>query len=152
MRTLFIVLASKALDLDARLRHRGERLHVQAFVTQRPIEALGEAVLPGTAWINVERGGLVADESVLNRLRDELRTVVAAQIGGCAMCREEPLKHADHPLSGRRARHLNRQTLACELVHDGQELELGAAETSILHEVVGPDVARTGGLRWRARR
>jgi hypothetical protein len=81
MRSLFIILAAKALDLDAGFGDRGEGPHVQALVTQRPVEALAKAVLPRVAWIDVECRCVAQREPALNRLGDELRAVVAAKVG-----------------------------------------------------------------------
>ena len=46
MRTLFMILAAKAFDMDAGLGDRGEGLHVQALVTQRAVEG-PPALFPG---------------------------------------------------------------------------------------------------------
>src|SRR5260221_9485072 len=152
MRSLLIILAPEALDLDAGLGDRGERLHIQALVTQRAVEALAEAVLPGAARIDVERCRLVKSEPALNLMGHELRAIVATQIGRRAVGGEEPVQHADNPHGRQRGGDLNCQALAGELVHDWQQLEFGAGETRIMDEIVGPDVARMCRLCRRGRR
>jgi len=73
-----------------------EDLQVQALVTEATVKALGVAVLPGTARLDVERREANATESGTKLLGCELRTVVAADV----------LRHAPH-----------REQL-CKRVHD----------------------------------
>src|SRR5258708_36249054 len=147
-----MLLAPEALDLDGGLGDRGEPLPIQALVTQRAVEALGEAVLPGATRIAGARCCLVKSEPALNRLGHALRAIVAAQRGRRAVGGEEPVQHADDPHGRQRGGDLNRQALAGELVHDWPQLELGAGQTRIMDEIVGPDVARMCRLRRCGRR
>jgi hypothetical protein len=57
VRPLGVVVAPPALDDDPGLGKRVEDLSVQQFVAKPGVEALDEAVLPGTAALNVGRLG-----------------------------------------------------------------------------------------------
>src|SRR5437868_8442295 len=47
MRTFLVVLLAKRSQYDARLRYRGNGVHVQAFVTHRSVDAHAQPFLPG---------------------------------------------------------------------------------------------------------
>jgi hypothetical protein len=66
-----MVVPSEALGLDLRRGDGGERLHMKTLVTQRPVEALDGAILPGTARIDGACRGLVARQQELDRQGDD---------------------------------------------------------------------------------
>src|SRR5262249_12435659 len=97
-----------------------------------PFQALAEAIVPGTAGLNVERRRLMQHEPAPDGARDELRAGGAAQRGGPTVLRQEPAQHADDAPRWQGGGDLKRQTLAGELVHHRQQLAFGAAETRIV--------------------
>ena len=66
-----------------------ERLQVQAFVPQRPVETLVDPVLPRAARVDVPRRNAVQFQHVHQELRDELRAVVAADVARYAASQEQ---------------------------------------------------------------
>src|SRR3954470_12797597 len=103
MRTLIIVVTAKYLKAHTRLSDRGEQLHIQACVAHRPIEALVLAVLPGTAWVNIQRLYLPLCEPSLHNHRNEFRAVVAAQVRWRAVRGHQLEEHTNDALSRRAA-------------------------------------------------
>src|SRR6188768_2991304 len=75
---------------------------------------------------------------------DELRAVVRTQEERSAVLTDEAREHLDHAFGADRARDVDGQALAGELVDDGQTLELLTIGTGVEDEVVGPDEVRTG--------
>ena len=73
-----VVVVAKVSDDDLRLGQRPEHFPVEALVAQAAVEALNEAVLPGTTRIDVDGLDLLFCQPALHLLGDELRTVVAA--------------------------------------------------------------------------
>jgi hypothetical protein len=73
-------------------------VHIQALVAHRAVEALLLALLPGLAWVDVERLNASLHKPALNGNRHKLRAVVAAQIGWSAMLGNQGRQHTDDAL------------------------------------------------------
>ena len=71
-------------------------MHVQAFIAHRAIEPLFFAILPGTAWVNVQCGDLPLREPPLNRDGHKLWPIIAPEIGRRAIPCDECFQPADH--------------------------------------------------------
>lgn len=149
-----VVVPPPGLDHDARLAPGAEPFDVQAFVAQPAVEALVRAVLPGLARVDMHGLDLVLGEPLQDRQADELRPVVAADERWDAALAHQAGKSLDDAARTDRARHVDRQTLAGELVDDRQTFQLLAVRAGVEDEVVSPDViGRPGwqGARPRAR-
>jgi hypothetical protein len=85
-----------ALDDDPGLSKRVEDLSVQQFIAKSGVEALDEAVLPGTASLNVGRLGSNGSDPVLHGLGDELRPVVGSDVLRYAAQNELIGQQVDH--------------------------------------------------------
>lgn len=94
---------------------------------------------------------MVQREPVLNGLCNELWAVIAAQLGRRSVRSEEPRQDGDDVRREDCACHLDGQTLARQLVHHWQQLELGAGQARIMPKIIRPDVAGVGSLGRRRR-
>ena len=77
-------------------------MHVQAFIPHRAIEALLFAILPGTAWVNVQCPDLPLRKPDLNRNSHKLWPIIAAQIGRRTVLRHKVFQTTDHALRRRK--------------------------------------------------
>ena len=59
-----------------------ELLHVQKLVSQTRMEALGDTILPGTAWLDIQRLNPQQLQPLPNRFRNELGAVVTSNMPG----------------------------------------------------------------------
>jgi len=90
MRPEGVVFPAVVLDDHPGFGEDPELFPVEAFVTEVPVEALHIAILPRTAWVDVDRLDLVLGEPLLHRLGDELAAVVASQEGRDSMLLDCP--------------------------------------------------------------
>src|SRR5690606_11343381 len=118
----------------------GEEVHVEALVAQRAVEAFDVGILPRTARRDVERLRAARFEPALQGLRDELRTIVAAQVLRRAVQHEQPFKDVDDALRSDAGLDADRQALASELVEHRQDAQLPAAFGAVLKKIIGPYV------------
>ena len=95
---------------------------------------------PRAAGLDIQRLDRRAREPRANRLGNELRAVVAADVLGPATHREQFRQHVDHPVSRDPAAHLQGQTLPRVLVHDRQPFQRPALVCPVVDEVPRPDV------------
>ena len=89
VRPLFVVFSPPVLDDNPSLEYAREHLPVQAFVPEFPVEALDVGVLSGTPRLNVDRPNAVSSHPPLYLHGDELGAVVAANVPGRSMPRNE---------------------------------------------------------------
>ena len=78
--SLAVVVVPPVLEDHPALAQRVEQLTVQTLGPKPAIEALHVAVLPRAARIDIDRLDLVLPEPFLDRLGDELRSVVTADL------------------------------------------------------------------------
>src|ERR1700677_4510061 len=102
------------------------------------MEALGIAVLPRTAWLDVQRIDLRRFQPRTDRLGDELRAVVAADVHRHAPHRRQLDQHVDHITGPHVPLYLQRQTFPRELVDHAQPLDAPSIAGAIEDEVPGP--------------
>lgn len=146
VRPLVIVVVAKRADPDACFSHRGEDMQVQALVTHRAIETLILAILPGLARLDILCLHATLCQPSLHGCRHKLCPIVAAQMRGRAMQRNQHREHTDHALGRRCHGHIQRQSLAREFVDHGQDSQRGIIGQGILHKITGPDMAHIGRL------
>ena len=75
MRPDRVVINSPALDQDLCFVQRIKDLSFQQFIPQLAIERFDVAVLPGTAWFNIQRLDLLLTKPAPDTLGNELRPV-----------------------------------------------------------------------------
>ena len=90
-------MPSPSLDNYLGLGAGTEPFEAQAFVAELAVEALRDAILPGLPRLDQSSADPVRLDPGQQRLRDELRSVVAPQKGRCAAFADEPCQHLDHP-------------------------------------------------------
>src|SRR5664280_1871533 len=142
-----VVEPPPAGDEDLRLLERVEEFAVQEFVTQLAVERLDVAVLPGGAGLDEQGGDAEVTEPFAHRLGDELGTVVAPDVFGDAVLKEEVGQDPEHDVGGHAALHADRQALARVLIDDGEQAQLSAVVRRLGHEVVSPDVVTVLGTQ-----
>src|SRR5262249_40918941 len=115
------------------------------LVPQPAVERLAGGVLPRAARLDGQRLRPSTGQPPLDRLGDELRAVVAADVLGHAPYLEEGLQRRYHTLGGQAPLHLDRQAFPRRLVAHRQELEPPPVGRLVHHEVVAPDVVGSLG-------
>ncbi len=140
MRPLVIVLDPVLRGQDLRLGQGGELLAPKELVLQATVETLDVGILPRAARLDVERPYAGGGQPRPDRIRDELRSVVATDECRLSMHAEQVLECGDHIVCRDAALHLERMTLSRVLVDDGKELEPAAIRGLVHGEVVAPDV------------
>src|SRR5215208_4667197 len=99
MRSLVIVVATICLQAYLRLMDRIKAMQAEALVAHGSSKAFLLPILPRAARIDIQRPNLTLGQPGLHSQRDELGSVIAAQISGCAMHTDQMLQSADHALS-----------------------------------------------------
>ena len=119
MRPALIILDSPLFDNDAGFQQRAKDFPIQTFIAQLVMEALDEGLLPRRPWLDVDGFDVVIGHPISDRVSDELRAVVAAQMFGQSVAVDRCLDHGDG-IDGPRL-----ETLPCAAFLG----KLGAAET-----------------------
>ena len=117
-----------------------ELFSVGQLVSQPAVERLGVAVLPGRARLDVQRLHARLLQPTPDRLGDELRPVVAANVLRNATGAEQVHQHVDHLIRRDAAIHFQRQTFPRVLVDDRQPLQRSSGGRAIVDEVPSPHV------------
>jgi hypothetical protein len=137
---LGVVVAPPALDDDPGLSKRVEDLSIKQFVAKPGVEALNEAVLLGTAPLNVGRLGPDGSDPVLHGLGEGFRSVVGSDVFGHATQNELIEQYVDHVGGLELPVDPDGQTFVGELVDEVEHAILPPFVRAILDEVIGPDV------------
>ena len=80
-----VVVLSPIFNDDARFAQIQQELSVQTFISKSAVETFDVAVLPRTAWIDIDRLDPVFSEPLLDFACDKFRAVIAADIGWNSM-------------------------------------------------------------------
>jgi len=152
MRPEGVVFPAEVLDDDACLGECPELLSVEAFVPEASMEAFYVTVLPRTAGFDVDRLDPILREPLLNRLGDELASVVASQERRGSMlldCPAHPFQNIPALESSICPQHM---AFAGVLIKDGEHPQGSSSGGSVTDEVPGPDMALVLGFHWKSRR
>lgn len=101
-------------------------MHVEALVTNRPVEAFAEAVLPGAAFLDVGCANSLLGKPGGEDEGDKLRPIVAAHEARRPVLGNEPGQHVDHPVGGKGAGDFDGEALACVLIRHGKDAQASA--------------------------
>ena len=142
MRTFFIILAPEAFAQDTGFRDTGKERLGKEFVAKASVKALAKPVLPGTSFLAIGGLGLACCQPGFERVGDELRPVVAPEIGRCAVGSHQTRQDRDHLGRRQRGRYFNGETFAREVVAYRQHFELGCVCGRVEDEVQRPDMTR----------
>ena len=125
-----------------------ENLLIQELVTKAAVEALGEAVLPRAAWIDVSHFRLRLVQVAPQSQRDELWPVVHSQkLGSPAPQRNG--RQCRRRVQSREAQlDPDCQALSRELVCDGKHPQLPARDRLLLNKVYRPDLVSPLRAIW----
>lgn len=140
-----IVVPAPILDDDPCLQAITKPLHGQTLVTEFAVKAFIGAVLPRLAGLN-QNGTQVFIRRPLQQLcADELRTIVTAKIGWCAVQADQTAQDLNDATGTNAARHINGQALPGVLIHHGQTLQGLPVGTGVKDEVIAPHAISPDG-------
>jgi len=130
-----VILVAPAFKDDLRFEQAAEEFPVEALVAQLVMEALDVAVLPWAAGFDIDGFYLLLFEPVLDRVGDELRAIVTAQVARPAIALEGCLHHGDdiHGTDGPCG--VDGEALARVLVEQCQDAEPGSVLGLVQDEV-----------------
>src|SRR5579872_6906993 len=148
MRPNLVVVTSVLLDDDLGIDSVPEPLHAQALVAELAVERLVGSVLPRFSRINVRGIDVGLSQPLQHGTGDELRAVVRAQVLGASMDADQFAQHLDDPAGTDASGHVDRQTLASELIDHGQALELLSIGAGINEKVISPHLTHGHCRQW----
>jgi hypothetical protein len=142
MRTHFVVVAPPCFNNDLCFGTRAKPFEAQTLIAKLAVEAFRDAILPRLAGLDQRGADPLRDDPGQDRLRHELRAVVAAQEGRCAALTDQARQDFDHTWRADTAIDIDRQSFLGELVGHRQTLELLTIGTMIEHEIIRPHLVR----------
>src|SRR5207247_10938780 len=95
-----LVLLPPVVDQHLGLQHQVQRIEIEELLSQVPFVGLDERILPWRTWLDVVRCRAPSPAPPMQGLGDELRTTVAAHIGGRATLLRDPLQDLDRSPGG----------------------------------------------------
>lgn len=116
MGPFLVVVTAIVLDEDASFGHAEHEFPVEAFVTQRAIEALDMAILLRAARIDVEALDPALGQPLLQDSGNELRSIVTADVLGQAAFGGQPFHDFNQIMSRQSAGHMQGQTFPAVFV------------------------------------
>src|SRR5215467_3142094 len=140
MRPDGIVVTPPLLDHDLRFRAGSKPFKAKTFVPELAVKAFVRPVLPGLAGFAERHVHAVLCSPLQDSPRDELRTIVGAQVARRTMNADQLGQDFDHAPRANRSGHVNRQAFTRVLIDHRQTLQLLTAGTRIEYEVICPDV------------
>lgn len=140
-----VILVPPLVDDCSGFGQAAEDFAVEALVSELVVKALDVTVLPGGTRLDVERLDLVLLEPVLDDIRNELRSVVAANVLRGAALAHHPFEHLQHVLRANGPGDMRGQALPCVLVDQGQNAKRTALLRLIRHEVPAPHLVALRG-------
>ena len=123
------------------MRDTTEEFNREQLITQTTVKTLCIAILPRTAWLDVQGLNAKLLQPPANRLGNELRTIVAAYVLGHPVHHEQLRESIDDVLCLEAPRDIQRDTSACVLVDDCEDLQRLTALCSIEDKVPAPYMA-----------
>lgn len=140
MRPYRVEAIAPSLDHDLGLLQAVEDFLVEALIAQLAVEGFTIAVLPWTAWLDVQRPDAELCKPAANDLGRHFRTVIGADV----FWNTSGEHHVGHRLDDAKAvdpaRDADGQTFPGELIDQGHEAEFAAVMGLRLDKVVAPDM------------
>jgi len=140
-----VVLPAPAIGQALGLGHGGDQLCVQELVRESAVERLGKAVLPRRSWFDVGRVGAAVLAPALEGVGNELRPVVAADVGWSRVDAGQRLQHHHYVLGLVSPADSDRQAEPAVLADHVEELEPPPIGGGVELEVHGPHLVRMLG-------
>src|SRR5258707_173230 len=147
MRPDFVVVPPPKLDLLLRVGEIDKPVGIEALVSKLAVEAFDVAVLGRLAWPDEVQLHAPLEGPGIERLGDELRTVVDANALRIAAHGHQKREHGDDVLASDRRVHLDDQALAREAVDDAQRAEGAATGGAFVRATPRPSFATPPRLR-----
>jgi hypothetical protein len=130
--------------MNLRFQKTAENFTVQAFVAKLVVEAFNVAVLPRCTRLNVNGLDLILLQPVLDRVGDELRTVVTPDVLRGAVALDSAFNDSNDIDRADRPRNVHGQAFTRELTDQSKNAKACSILRLVLHEVPAPDVVRMG--------
>ena len=128
------------LDEDLGLLEAVEDLAVEQLVPQLAVEAFAIAILPGAAWLDVERLGTHTRQPAAHDLGGHLWPVVGSDVLGDTAHQHRVSHGLQDPQAVDPSGDPDRQAFPGELIDQRHQPHLAAIMGLGLHEVIGPDM------------
>src|SRR5207237_6068529 len=135
-----IVFTSKQLFFLLVVRYALELFPLQELIAASTMKRLRLTVLPGASGRHLDRLGSLLRQPLLQRLADELRTIVAPDSLGRPSPPYHPCQDPSHVCPTYHPIDVQRQALPRVFVHQRQPLERTSVHRPIGDEVVRPPV------------
>jgi hypothetical protein len=151
---LGIIVLAPSFNHDLSFLERLKPFAVQALIAKFVVKRFNETVLPGLARWNECWTDLMLVQPGLDGVGRELAPIVGTQELWHAVMTKNLAQGRDDILGADRVGDQDRETLACELVHEAQGFERSAISQTVMQDIVGPDVLGifrlTGSIRTGA--
>ena len=132
-----------------RLEEVGEQLAVEAFIAEAAVEALIDSVLPWASGLDEAGRYARLVQPFLEEMGDKFGPVVAAQVSGRSVKRDQGGERRDDLMGAHPAAGHDIEAVVAVLVDDRQELHRVAALGGVEDHVDAPDVVNPGRLHLR---
>src|SRR4051794_24410884 len=96
MWTAKIVLLPPLFNHHLRLMPAGKDPAIETIRAKSSVETLDEGILPRAARRDVERVAMTVTQPLLERIGDELWTIIAAEVGRCASKQNQPFQNLNN--------------------------------------------------------
>ena len=133
-----VVIRTPSCAKESRLRECRKNLARQQLVAQSGVETFNDSVLPRRAWLDVQRVGSAFFTPLFHHIRDELTSIVAANIFWRATYRGQFIKHHNHIVRLQFAGDFKRNIFPRVFVQHHQHLDWPAIRRSIKNKIQTP--------------
>lgn len=140
MRPLLVVIPPPVFKHHSPFSQRIDQLSVQASPPESPVETLRIPVLPRTSRLDINRLDAIGSEPPLNRLRDELRPVVAPDVFRCPVLPDSFRQHFQHIIRLDRPIRMDAVAFPRVFINQIEHSQFSAPFRVIAHKVPGPHV------------
>ena len=144
MGTLFVVVLSPLVNPLLGICHAEEPVLVQTLLPEAAIERFDVCILCGLSWAAEVKLHVVEVSPPVQRLRNELRSIVHADRGRLATLLRDRLQNLNHVVAGQTLSNADCQILTGKVIDSRQNPKSLATEELVGHEVhapilIGPD-------------
>ncbi len=110
---LLVVVMAEGAESHTALGHGGALMHVQARITNRSVEPLLLAILPGLALLDIQRLNPRLCKPRLDGRCHKLSPIIAAQVGWRTVPGDQRGQDTDNAFGRGRQRSIDGQAFAC---------------------------------------
>src|SRR5215469_18907584 len=135
-----VILSSPALNDHACSGQGRKEFAIETLVAKLIVKALYISLLPGRARLDVQALNLSCAHPLLDRLSDELRAVVAADVFGLTVAFDRPIQDPDGIQRSNGSAHFYHQTLLGVFIDESQDTQRASRLGLIVNDVPTPDL------------